>query len=209
MITNVIYGINWGDSWSCLQKAWSQQREISCRHTFSLVRINVRNSALPALGDSEEARALINSLELFMLAGCSLTYAGRCCGVPLCEGTWHRLAADSTGSFQEITRTALEPDHRVGWELRTDSPAVPRLRHGAALTVTGARHGYDDKDTVMLDLSCSVQAHMCKAKTDKQGEHYLGRRSENLWLTGRSLHWTVAWSDWKSPMAAFLLGHTK
>lgn len=32
-------------------------------------------------------------------------------------------------------------------------------------------------------------------------EGYLGKRSESLWLTDHSWHWTAAWSDWKLPVA--------
>ena len=104
MITNIIYGINWGDSWSCLQKTCSQQREISCRHTFSLLELMSKSQ--PAQYLMAHRNDWFLNLELHMLSG-NILYT--CYGqlvIPIHVGVvafhcarapgtaWHRIALD-------------------------------------------------------------------------------------------------------------------
>lgn len=96
MITNIIYGINWGDSWSRLQKTCSQHREISRRHTFSLLDL--------WLDDSQRKWFLI--LELHVFAGYILYTFHGLSALPIQVGVvafhcarapgtaWHRIALD-------------------------------------------------------------------------------------------------------------------
>lgn len=131
----------------------------------------------------------------------SRTYTVRCCCVPLCEGTWHGLTADGTGSFQQVAWTALEADHRAGRELWTDPSAVARLWHRAALAVTGAGHSYEKWAQLggvtrrsRQRLECSCCLHICVRLTQCRQESwsYLGRQSEILWPTGHFWRWTSA-----------------
>lgn len=138
-------------------KTFALNRDASLRHIFSLLEW-MSKSQLLRYWIIQRARGLITPLEVLHGArwlaaflvhagvSVSLTDAGRRCCVPLSKGTWHSLAVDSTGSLQQISWTALKSNHRAGWELWTDPPAVPWLWHWAALTVTGARHSCNNNN---------------------------------------------------------------
>lgn len=131
-----------------------KQREILCRQ---FVRINVKSwhhwFVFPAYSAHRfkmaqrnnyhptwELIITISTLHQHVSQSVSRTYTGRSGRIPLCEGSWHGPALNGAGSFQQVTWTAFEPDHRASRELRTDPPAVARLWYRAALAVAGARH---------------------------------------------------------------------
>lgn len=146
-----------------------------------------------------------STLYLHVSWSVSRTDTGRSGCIPLCEGAWHGLALNGAGSFQQVTWTAFEPDHRTSRELRTDPPAIARLWYWAALAVAGAWHSCSTSMTTINSRKWSrtLTIHrkrpsfsIClellsvflrkEEEIQAQAESYLGKQSGSLWLTGHS-----------------------